>query len=329
MKNHKKITMDDLFYLSTLLKNGVNITSCLTILKNKNNEPIFNEILNSLNEGYKIEEIISKYMYDDIDIYFEGLISKTSFNNALSLSLRFKEEIKEESSIIINTCLYPFILLFASISALYLFDIYGLDNIFNLLIDFKSDIKGFVVIRLIVRIFIKVFYYGLLFVICLIFIMTRNKRIILFYEFINKFTGDNLIKSFYTCQFISLLRILYEEGYSTKKSLEILRGLIRKPIISLMAYRLDEELNNGEEIINALNDKHFDKLLSGFLKTINYIDDFDEALSKYIVIVKLQTKKKMKRLSVILEAIIYLFIGFIIIFVYQILFMPLKAIGGI
>ena len=55
---------------------------------------------------------------------------------------------------------------------------------------------------------------------------------------------------------------------------------------------------------------------------------FDQLLDNYCLMVDELLKRKSKRLTLTIQLISYLFIGIIVIFIYQVLFIPMQAISG-
>lgn len=327
LKPFKKetISFEDLSFLNELLKTGASLSNCFELLKNQKNEKVFDKIIDRLIEGVSIENAIACFIPKEIETYLLPLLKTLPFNNALDLSLSFYKESKENEKTIISSIAYPFILLFVSITALYLFDLYGLDSIFSLLESFNTNLTFYKVSRIIIRIVIYCFYFGLLILTALVIYFSNEKRIIIFYKWIAKCFPNSLVKSYFCEEFISLLLICQKLGYKTKDSLSYIKSLIKKPIISVLAYQMDESLLNGSSLNEASSSMWFDSLLNGYIKIASHTKSFESILENYILINKLKIKKRMKNLASGIQILIYLLIGLIIIFVYQILFLPMQA----
>ena len=121
---NKTLSIEDLSYLSKLLDTNLSIVHCINLIKNKKNEKILNDISNSLNEGRMIEEAIKIYLPKQIEEYMIPLLKSVSFTEGLSLSLKFNEKQRENQNKLISKIAYPCILLFITITVLYLFDLY-------------------------------------------------------------------------------------------------------------------------------------------------------------------------------------------------------------
>ena len=97
--------------------------------------------------------------------------------------------------------------------------------------------------------------------------------------------------------------------------------------ISFLAFHLDESLMEGETMKEAMHKKYYDSSLSRFIKIGNYTNDFSQIISSYISLAKKKIRQRMKRYTVTIQLSTYAFIAAIIIFIYQVLFMPMQAIS--
>lgn len=325
--NKKEISIEDLTYISKLINTNLSLNQALELLKNKKNSKTFNSIVESLNQGKLIEEIIIDYLPKQINNYMPPLLKNLSFKEALSLSLEFYEKYKGNENKVIGEIAYPCVLLFVTITVLYLFDLYGMDTIFGLISSFNSNLELYQSIRIVFRIIINIFYYGLLIGILLLVFLLQPKRISVLYVFLSKHFPNSLITTYYSEEFISLLKICVDKGYKTKESLIILRGMKAKPIVSFMAFHMDESLLEGETLKEATRKEYYDLALSRFIKIANYTNEFSKMLNNYSVLARERIEKKMKRYTLTIQLSTYIFIGIIVIFIYQILFVPMQALS--
>ena len=325
---NKKLSIDDIQFLNELLKTGMSLNDCLELLKNNKNIKIIESLQVSLDKGQLIENIITNYVSKELDVFLSPLVKKVAFNKAVDLSLSFYLESKENQKSILSSVAYPFILLFISMTALYIFDLYGLDSIFGLLTNFNTDISYYKVLRIVMRIVVFIFYFGLIFASLLVVYFSNEKRIIIFYKWLAKYFPNSIYKSYCCEELVSFLLICQRMGYKTKDSLEYLKGIIKKPILSILAFNLDESLINGLSLNEATETYWYDSLLTGYIKIASYTKDFESILESYVRISKDKIKRKIKNLASYIQTSIYLFIGLVLIFVYQILFMPMQAIGS-
>lgn len=323
----KELSVEDLSYISKLLDTNISFHQTLDLLRNKKNEKIFEDIIKQLDEGKLIETIIPSYLPKQIKDYMFPLLKTLSFSSALSLSLEFYDKHKNNESNLLSQIAYPCILLFITITVLYLFDLYGMDTIFNLVTTFTSDIGIYKDIRVVFRIIINFFYYGLLLGILLLIFFIQPKRISILYMFISKYLPNSLVTTYYSEEYVSLMLSCVKKGYKTKEILEILKSMKTKPIISFLAYHMDESLLQGETLRQATKKNYYDLSLPRFIKIANYTNDFGNMLEAYIMLAKEKISRMMKKYTLTIQICTYMFIGIIVIFIYQILFMPMQALS--
>lgn len=326
--NKNKISLDDLSFLNELLKTGMPLNKALELLINKKNEKILKRLIDDLADGKIIESIIGEYIPKDLDVYLSSLLKTLPFVKALDMSLSFYNESEENEKTIISATAYPIALLFISLTALYLFDLYGLDSIFNLLSGFNTNLSFYKSIRIAARCFIYFIYFGFITIAGLVMYFSRDKRVIMFYEWLCRYFPNSIVQSYFCEEFISLLLICQKLGYKTRESLKYLKSLIKKPIISVLAFNMDKSLESGSSLKEASESMWYDPLLNGYIKIASFTKNFEAILENYVSISKLRIKRKMKSLATSIQIAIYVFIGLIIIFIYQILFLPMQAMGN-
>lgn len=320
------IQIADLIYLNELLKTNMPIKTALELLKNNTNAPLFNSLITKLDKGLLIEEIIKDYLPKEISDYMKNLLNRLSFKESLALALSFYSKNKENIKSLEKAITYPIVLLFLSLTALYIFDSYGLDSILNLMNSFDVNTNSFEIIRMLIRIVVYVFYISFIVVALIFLIFINKKRITLFYILVSKYMPNSFITTFFTEDFVSLFILTLDLGYKTKDALMILKGLKNKPLISFLAFHLDNQLLEGNSLEVASKQKYFDELLSKYVNVASYSKDFGGVLNSYAVLAKTKITNKMKTYTTILQIFSYFTIGMVIVFIYQVLFLPMQAI---
>ena len=326
--NKDLINIEDLKFLNSLLKTDLALINCFDLIKTKNNKKVLDKIIAELNKGQDIKQIIINYLDDNINIYIAPLIKILPFSESLDISLSFVEGYKKIKDDIIKTLAYPLIILSISLISIYLFDLYGLDTIISLLKTFNNDLSIFNTFRIIFRIIIYLIFILLIIICLLILYFLKGNHIIYFYILISKYLPQSLFHLFYSQEFTSLLSLTIKKGYKTKEALKILKSIKKRKIISFIAYHLDEELLEGKELNEALKMNYLDHNLSRLIKIASYSNDFINHLDSYTSMCKIKFQKRIKKDTLIIQLITYALVGFIIIFMYQVLFMPMQAING-
>lgn len=324
----QELSIEDLSYISKLVDTNISLYQTLELLKNKKNEKIFIAINKALKEGKMIEEIIGTYLPSQIKDYMLPLLKTLPFSKALSLSLDFYEKHKQNQNKILGQIAYPCILLFVTMSVLYLFDLYGMDTIFNLISSFNANIELYTSLRIVFRIMITIMYYSMLIATLLLIIYMQPKKITILYVFLSKYFPNSLINTYYSEEFVSLLLICVNNGYKTKQALEILKSMKSKPIVSFLAFHMDESLLEGETLKQAAKKNYYDLSLSRFIKIANYTNEFSKMLESFTLLAREKITKMMKKYTLTIQISTYAFIGAIIMFIYLILFIPMQAISA-
>ena len=111
-------------------------------------------------------------------------------------------------------------------------------------------------------------------------------------------------------------------------SLSILKSLHNKPVVSFLAFHLEDKLLAGESLKDASRQNYFDETLSRFINVAVYTDDFSHVLNNYVILSQNRITAAMKKAANIIQASSYAAIGAIIIFIYQVLFLPMQAISS-
>lgn len=327
MLSRKTLNVEDVSYLSKLLNTNMSVNECFTLLENKANKKIFADIRNKLDQGEMIENAIKDHLPKQLKTYVISLLNTLSLSASLTLSLKFDQRAREGKRELINSLAYPLILLFITMTSLYLFYLYGIDSIFTLIRTFEADIELFDSLRLVFRIVINVFYYLILILFVLSLFFFKPANVIMLYIFVSKYLPNSLLNIHYSQEFMALFLICSEAGYKTRQSLEILKAMTSKPVISFLAFHLDESLMEGESLKEATRKNYYDSSLSRFIKIANYTNEFSDVIGSYVELSRERIRRRIKRYTSTLQMYTYIFIGLIIIFIYQILFMPMQAIS--
>jgi len=327
MLSRKTLSVEDVSYLSKLLNTNMSVGECFTLLENRANKEIFADIRNKLDQGEMIESVIKDHLPKQLKTYVISLLNTLSLSASLSLALKFEQKAQDGQRELINSLAYPLILLFITMTSLYLFDLYGIDSIFTLISTFDADLKLFDSLRLVFRIVINVFYYLVLILFILSLFFFKPANVIILYIFVSKYLPNSLLNIHYSQEFMALFLICSKAGYKTRQSLEILKAMTSKPVISFLAFHLDESLMEGESLKEATRKNYYDSSLSRFIKIANYTNEFSEVIGSYVELSRERIRRRIKRYTSALQMMTYIFIGLIIIFIYQILFMPMQAIS--
>lgn len=329
LKINKVIKYQELKYLNELLKSDLPIKTCLNLISDNTNSKIIDSLISMLDKGMMIENIIKDYLPKEIYVYMIHLLETLTFSKSLDLSLSYYEKSIENSKYLYKAIAYPILLLFISMSGLYLFNNYGFSLIINMLKSFEIDLTFIRIMRLVMICLTNIFYISFLILLILFLYFKSPKRITLAYIFMCKYIPIEFIKTYFSEDFMSLYILTSSLGYKTKETLTILKSLRNKPIVALISYHTDEMLMKGNSFKVSASNPYLDNTLSKFINIASYSKNSLAILNNYVEFASMKIRNKMHLYSLIVQFISYAFIGFIVVFIYQILFLPMQALNVI
>ena len=323
----ERFSLEDILYLSRLLNTSLPLNECLALIETKRNEALIRKMKQRLSAGDPIEEAVKDHLPRRLESYVLALLRSLPLSNALSLSLAFLEDREKEREGLLRAIAYPCLLLFLTVTALYLFDLYGIDSIFSLIRSFEGNTEFYDDLRLIFRIAVRLLYLLAVIAATAALIGSRPKNIVLLYIFLSRHFPNSLLNISCSAEFMSLFLICIDSGFHTKESLDLLKNMKMRPIISFLAFHLDEKLLEGEMLKDAVRQNYYDSALIRFIKIANYTGDFADVIRSYVQLSSQRVSARLKKYTLTLQLFTYVLIGVIIIFIYRILFMPMQAIA--
>jgi len=319
--------MEDVIYLSRLLNTALPIGECLDLIETKGNTKTVHDLKEKLDAGERIEDAVKGRLPKQIEGYTQALLASLPLSKALSLALEFQERTEKERNGLIRGLAYPCLLLFFTLTGLYLFDLYGIDSIFVLIRSFEGDLSFYDDLRLFFRILVETVYLSSAVIAIAALIGSRPKNIVLLYILVSKHCPNSLLNICSCTEFMSLFLICTENGFHTRESLQLLKSMKMRPVVSFLAFHLDEKLMEGATLKEAVRQDYYDSSLTRFIKIANDTGDFTNVIHSYVELSSQRVGRRLKRYTLTLQLFTYVLIGMIIIFIYRILFMPMQAIS--
>lgn len=322
----KCFSMQEVIYLNELLNTDLPLKTCLKLIESEDNKKTIDSFIQRLEQGELIEEIINEYLPHSVSVYIKDLVKSLSLKEAVDLALKF--EIRRSSALkkLRKELVYPIVLLFVSMSGLFLFDHYGLNSIISLLKQFNTGTGSFGLFRNVLRVMVYILYGGFIVLSLLFLYFKQPKRIVMLYVLLSKFRAFNIVKSYFSAEFVSMMLICKKAGFHTKETLDILRSLSSSPITAFLSFHLSKRLEEGTSLKEACDQIYFDESLNRFTAVAAYSLNYDALMNNYS---ELQMKKVEDRIHFytrIVQSVSYAMIGFAIVFIYQVLFLPMQAL---
>ena len=322
----KRFSVQELNYLKELLNTDLPLKTCLKLIETEGNRKIIDSFIKRLEQGEMIEESVFEYMPLSISIYIKDLIRSLSLKEALNLAMEFERRRNSRLKKLQKELVYPVILLFMSMTGLFLFDRYGLNSIVSLLKQFNTGTGTFGLFRNMLRFMVYVLYFGFIVLSLLFLYFKKPKRIVMLYVMLCRFKTFNTVKSYYSAELISMMLICRKAGFHTRETLDILRSLSSCPVTAFLSFHLNRRLEEGDSFKEASDQIYFDDSLKRFIGVAAYSLNYDALMENYS---ELQMKKVEDRIHFYTrtaQAVSYGMIGFAIVFIYQVLFLPMQAL---
>lgn len=327
-KHHKTcLSINDLKDINELLRSGFNLANSLSLLTNLDNDYLYNQIIDKLNLGYLPSEFFNQYCKLKVANYLNSYLAYLPFNESVSLTINIIDNLDTQFKELKKSLIYPISLFFISIIGIYLFNIVFLPSFIKMLNTFNTSFKSLEVISNLLTTLISIFLFIVLIILCILMYLLKTHQEVLFYVFICKYTKIKLIKKYLSNQFAIFFKECLNAGFKAKQSMDILKSLKNKPLVVFMAYHIDQSLLNGLDMQASLNNIYLDKELAKFMNVAIYSNNIPLMLDGYILSNNIKIKRSCKKIALSIQMISYLAIGILIIFIYQILFLPLSIMS--
>ena len=118
---------EDCEAIAKLLDSGFSIKDALIVLKEKENEKAFDEIMNRLNDGESLHAFFYLYCPKSYVVLFESMSQCMPFLDSLLTCIEMHRAIEKSQKQIIDGMLYPSLLFLGMIVGMYLFNALILD----------------------------------------------------------------------------------------------------------------------------------------------------------------------------------------------------------
>ena len=311
-----------------LLKAGLSLSQSLNLLESYDDKFVGN-IIKRMQKGENAKEVFGDFLPRNIRSYYEALISYLSFGDALELAINtFKKErsLKEQ---LIKDLAYPLGMLGFSLLGIYFFNIAAFEPLIMSVSQFQSDLSALYIFKNALDIFINIVFGFIALFLLMGLYYKRPSHKVRAYILLVKHLKDSIIKDYLSSRFVMYLSECHKSGLKTKDSISILKSLKSEPLISFIAFHVEEAFLKGKSYDEALSNPFLDKKLAKVINIALLSGKFDVMIENYLKAFRTRFKKCCKKYAKILQIISYVIIGIIIVFVYQILFIPMSAIGGL
>lgn len=315
--------------LARLMETGFSMQEAIAITKDAQNKEIMQEIEQKLENGERIAEFFPAFLPNVYKVYFESFIRYMPFQESLTTSISIAKKEEKNRKQIMQGMLYPTLLLLGVLAGVYLFSETILPNMIRLMAGFQMDAETCEWMQSAIRICTKGFFACVLIVLVIVLIALEKKNIVFTYQKIAKLFPNSIFVQVISEQFARFFLECQKRNISTRKTLHILMHLKQQPCVSYIAERMDMYLNEGSDILDAIQKTEVEEALLRFLKISYYSSGSEEMLEGYLEMVQKRKVVAIKRYTKIVQFISYCVCGVVIVFVYQVLMMPMRMLQNL
>lgn len=317
----------DLLAIHRLLQTGFSFKECLSLLKNPKNAEVFAVIDQRLQDGEMIEKLFVDYLEKKYADYFSALIRFESFSISLGLMIEMVQDDDMQNKMYIKNLAYPSLILIATILGIYFFNLWVFPGMLEIMQNFAQINDTILYLHLTMQLIANISLFMLIIILVFILYFKQEKNQVKGYIFFHRFIKQGFWQDFVTNDFVRFFYHCQKNGLSTKQSMAVLCNLPHKPLIAYVAASIDKQLQNGEIMEKALNLSLLDQALNKFMIIAINTSCIEEMLVGYMEINALKVKERCRKLGMGLQLFSYVMLGVMLVFVYQILLMPLGVIS--
>ncbi len=278
------------------------------------------------NHEYRMEEVISTIIPKKYVLYFRFFVQVTSVANALLNAIEIVDNIQQLKQMFIKQSMYPLLIFLFSFITLVLFSNYVIPQ---LLRSFNELEPGFIIYVVYFIQWLCIGGIGLFFVFiicCMVLAHKMNDDEQLYKKWFSKLS---VLKEFHSYYFSMFYNVLSLKGMSSMDSLMCMEEVFRKSIIVHLIREIRYELHKGNEFISIIEGSN---LLSITCKQYFMLGMLNQSLTSdlknYLEMQKDIWIKQIKTISIIIQGVSYMFVGILMICVYQIMLLPLEMFGN-
>ena len=186
----------------------------------------------------------------------------------------------------------------------------------------------FAYVRVISSIMSTSFILISLLVILFLFIR-KNDLSVGVWKLLHLIRADALFKGYASYQYSQYMGLLIRRSVSTRRSLELMASIKGKPMMKFLARRINEGLEAGKEMADALKDSFLDEKFSSVCCLGLLTDSFEDALNTYDQLYEKRLKRNIRRCALFIQCIAYAGIGMVIVMIYSAMLMPMSALDAL
>lgn len=312
-----------------LMKNGFSLQEAMEILDDDGHHAVFEEIRGRLENGGNASLFFHRYCPRAYAAYFSGFIRYLPFAESLELCAVICEKEDAGKRKIVRGMVYPVMLMLGMSAGIAVFNMVIMPRMLGLMSGFHMDTGGYETVRNVIWAGSALIMLGSTAGLLAALYALDRRHIVSTYRLIASCFPDSLLIRYASADFARFFLECVRTGTSTNASMQILKEMEMKPLTAFIAAQMDESLNRGEGFEKAVDSPYLEKTLIRFFRTAMYSSDCERMLAAYLQTSDLRTDSDIRKFSVIVQLFCYAAVGLVLIFVYQILMMPMSMLQQI
>ena len=325
-RSKKKLSKETLSGISALMQNGFSLQQTLDILDTRNEHEVIAEIRMRLEAGEAVAGFLCDYTPKIYAGYLGGFLQYMPFYNALALSIQLADDDDHNQNELLKGILYPVLMMIGMVAASAVFSLTLLPAMVSLMEGFGLHDQSYIWMKTAIPAAALAVLMGMILAVIVFVIATREKYIVSAYRFLLRFLKDSLPVQIASRSFTRFFLECVRQKLSTRRCMEILQQLPKRPVVSYIASELDRSMQEGYSLEDASDTALLESSLSRFMKTAVYSSDCERMLEGYLKMTEIRTQVQIKRFSRTVQFVSYILIGILIVLMYRLLFMPMNMI---
>lgn len=324
-----KLNEFDLQAIYEMLSCGFPLSQAINLLINDKNRKVFENIQAYLETGTDVSIFFANYLKNDFAKHFNCFIPFESFNNSLGLAINLVFDDRKTAKMYQKNLQYPLIIFITLILGVYMFDMLVFPSLLDILKQFNSDDRIAMMLKGCLDFFCLGSLFTILIVLIIFMIVTKPSMQVKSYCFLHRFMHHSVIDNFISYDFVRYFKKCYEQGLSTRRILQIMKELKAKPLLVYLANIIDGKLSSGIVLEKAFDSEYIDEVLYRFMMLAVNTSSLDNILDSYLRLSEMKVEKSCKKVGIIMQLSSYIIITIVLIFIYQVLFLPLNIISSL
>ncbi|NCC54968.1 MAG: hypothetical protein EOM11_05725 [Erysipelotrichia bacterium] len=318
-----KFSENEWLQFASLLERGYTLAQTLELLGHSLKEEI---LLNAMQEKQSIQELLLQDTKGKFHHYLTFFIKLHSLSDAIYSAihmLHFEKELRKQ---LYKKTAYPLFIFVLSFFTIYIFSNYVIPQLLSSF-DASENNTLYQLLNIIKYSSTTLLVFVLIFLFFLFCISKSTYFKQLFYTKVAYRIG--LCKDYIAYYLSGYLKTLHERGLSSRQSMQFLCSLEGNDYLVNTILTINQRLSAGTDLMVVIKQCPYlsERFKMNFM-IATHNGEFEKTLASYMLLQQEKWFLFIKRIGIIVQSIAYIFIGILVICVYQIMLIPLQMIEG-